>query len=84
MNVVPVPVAQVVPPSVLYCQVASGSTPETVTLVELLLPELLAVGKLMPIAEGAVVSMLMAAVLEAAVLVLPAASVWRTLIEPAA
>ena len=75
MNVVPVPVAQVVPPSVLYCQVASDSTPETVTLVELLLPELLAVGKLMPIAVGAVVSMLMAAVLAAAVLVLPAASV---------
>jgi hypothetical protein len=55
-----------------------------VTLVELLLPELLAVGKLMPIAVGAVVSMLMAAVLEAAVLVLPAASVCRTLIAPVA
>ena len=68
----------------LYCQVAPDSTPETVTVVELLLPELLAGGKLMPIAEGAVVSMLMAAVLAAAVLVLPAASVWRTLIEPAA
>ena len=68
----------------LYCQVAPDSTPETVTVVELLLPELFVVGKLMTIAVGAVVSMLMAAVLEAAVLVLPAASVWRTLIEPAA
>ena len=80
----PVPVAQVVPPSVLYCHVAPDSTPETVTVLELLLPELLAVGMLKLIAVGAVVSMLMAAVLEAAVLVLPAASVWRTLIEPAA
>ena len=66
----------------LYCQVAPDSTPETVTVVELLLPELLAVGKLMPIAVGAVVSMLMVAVLAAAVLVLPAASVWRTLMAP--
>ena len=49
--------------------------PDTVTTPELLLPELFAVGMLMPIAVGAVVSMVMAAVLAAAVLVLPAASV---------
>jgi hypothetical protein len=55
--------------------VAPDSTPETVTVLELLLPELFVVGKLMPIAVGAVVSMLMVEVLEAAVLVLPAASV---------
>ena len=71
----PVPVAQVLPPSVLYCQVAPDSMPDTVTTPELLLPELFAVGMLMPIAVGAVVSMVMAAVLAAAVLVLPAASV---------
>ena len=59
----------------LYCHVAPDSTPETVTVLELLLPELLAVGMLKPIAVGAVVSMVMAAVLAAAALVLPAASV---------
>ena len=82
MNVVPVPVAQVVPPSVLYCQVAPDSTPETVTVFELLLFPLFAVGKFKPKAMGAVVSIVIAAVLAAAVLVLPAASVWRTLMAP--
>ena len=64
-----------VPPSVLYCQVAPDSTPDTVTLVELLRPELFAVGTLKLIAVGAEVSIVIAAVLAAAVLVLPAASV---------
>ena len=56
MNVVPVPVAQVVPPSVVYCQVAPDSTPETVTVFELLLFPLFAVGKVKPIAVGKDVS----------------------------
>ena len=78
------PVAQVVPPSVLYCQVAPDSIPETLTVPVLLLPALLTVGKLKLIAVGAVVSIVMADELVATVLVLPAVSVWRTLISPAA
>lgn len=80
MKLVPVPVDHVVPPFVLYCQAAPGSTPDTATVPTLVVP----VGKLMLNAVGAVMSMVMAAVLAAAVLVLPAASVWRTLITPVA
>jgi len=85
---VPVPLDHVVPPLVLYCQVAPVSKPVTVTVPALLMPSvLLAPVSLLRTTLGALgeaLSMVKAAALLLAALVLPALSVWRTCTAPAA
>ncbi len=83
----PVPVSQVVPPLMLYCQVAPGSSPLTLTVPLLVMPSVAdtpvstasaAVG-----AMGGIVSTVTAPSAPTW-LTLPATSVWRTSTAPAA
>ena len=85
----PEPVVQLEPLLVLYCQVALGSMPETVTapllLMRSVLEEPVSLVSLKVGAAGAVASMVMtAAFREGVVVVLPARSVCRRRTAPMA
>ena len=76
-------VLQLVPPLVLYCQVAPVSMPVTLTVPMLVMPSLamvpLSVARAKVGAAGAVPSTVMAvALLDGVTVVLLAASVWRS------
>ena len=85
---VPVPAAQVVPPSVLNSQVAPSSRPLTATLPSLVMPSdaplPVSLARASVAAAGPVRSTVIADVSDAAVLLFPAPSVWRTCTAPAA
>ena len=82
VKLLPVPVVQLVPPLVLYCQVAPASSPATFTVPLLVIPSPTTPLSTAKLAVGAVaaVSRLKASALELA-LRLPAASVWRTMTD---
>ncbi|MCY1241718.1 hypothetical protein D9M72_546380 [compost metagenome] len=76
----PVPATQVVPPSVLYSQVAPASMPVTLMVPSLVMPSVaeapVSLAKAAPGAATAVSSVTASGVLLA--LTLPAASIWRS------
>ena len=82
-------VLQLLPPLVLYCQVAPASMPVTLMVPTLVMPSLLelpsSVARAKVGAAGAVLSIVMAvALLDGVAVTLFAASVWRSWIDPAA
>ncbi len=83
----PVPATQVAPPSVLYCQVAPGSSPLTVTVPLLVIPSAgdrpVSTASIAAGASGKVVSTVTALSTDG-VPTLPAASACRTSTVPAA
>ena len=89
VKLLPLPASQLVPPLMLYCQVAPASRPATLTLPLLVMPSptvplssarlrLGATGAVVSAGGATVVSSVKASALDAR-LTLPAASVWRTM-----
>ena len=81
VRLLPEPVIQLLPPLVLYCQLAPGSSPATLTTPLVVMPSLalepVSLAKVGTGDAGAVVSRVTLSAADAS-LTLPAASVWRT------
>ena len=82
VKLLPLPAVQVLPPSVLYCQLAPDSSPVTLTLPMLVMLSVARPLLVVRLAAGAatVPSRVKASALDAA-LTLPATSVWRTVTD---